>query len=322
MTPDPERFSVSSLRPTLMFEAASELVRRADFPYRNARVTLRDQGGAHASVYTLMGTQSPDVIADVVRGDVHVAMLNPSAMLTLAVRGTGPFTEPQPLAAIAVIPSDDQFAFAVTEACGVTSLDQIRKERRPLRVSIRGAQDPSTVLLGNSMLKAYGFSLDDIVAWGGHVSYDQALPGHPTRLGRVEAGELDAIFDEAVPSWANRAAGIGMIFLPVDGEPLRQLVTQGFRASVISAAQHPNLPVDVPAVDFSGWPIYTHAEAPDAFIEAFCASLEARKHRIPWEGSGSPLPLARMVKDAPDAPLEVPFHPAAERVWRELGYLI
>ena len=34
-----------------------------------------------------------------------------------------------------------------------------------------------------------------------------------------------------------------------------------------------------------------------------------------------PLPLARMVKDAPDAPLEVPFHPAAERVWRSLGYL-
>jgi TRAP-type uncharacterized transport system substrate-binding protein len=298
------------------------LVGRSDFPYRQARVTLRDQGGENGAVYTLMGTQSPDIIADVVRGDVQVAMLNPSAMLTLAVRGTGPFSEAQPLAAIAVIPSDDQFAFAVTEASGVTSLDQIREERRPLRVSIRGAHDPSTALLGNSILRTYGFSLDDIESWGGHISYDQALPGHPTRLGRVEAGEIDAIFDEAVPSWANRAAGMGMRFLPVDGEPLRQLVAQGFRATIIPAADHANLPADVSAIDFSGWPIYTHAEADDAFIEAFCVSLDARKDRIPWEETGlEPLPLARMVKDAPDAPLEVPFHPAAERVWRSLGYI-
>ena len=167
MTSDPPPFSVSSLRPKLIFETAAEMVGRSDWPYRNARITLRDQDGEHKAKYTLMGTQSPDVIGDVVRGDVQVAMLNPSAMLTLAVRGTGPFAEPQPLAAIAVIPSDDQFAFAVSEASGITSLAQVAEERRPLRVSIRGAHDPSTALLGNEILRAYGFTLDDIERWGG-----------------------------------------------------------------------------------------------------------------------------------------------------------
>lgn len=305
-----------------MFETASEMVARSDWPYRNAQVTVRDQGGEHPAVYTFMGTQDPGVIQQVVSGEVQVAMLNPSAMLTLAVRGTGPFSEPLPLAAIAIIPSDDQFAFAVTESSGITSLDQIRDERKPIRVSIRGAHDPSTAMLGNEILKAHGFTLDDIDSWGGHVSYDQALPGHPTRLGRVESGELDAIFDEAVPNWANRAAGMGMRFLPIEGGPMKTLVAMGFRASVIPRSQHPNLPADVPAIDFSGWPIYTRADAPDEFVTAFCKALEARKDRVPWEESGeAPLPLDRMCHDAPDAPLEVPLHAAAERVWRELRYL-
>ena len=321
MTTDPQRFSVSSLRPKLMFETAAEMVGRNDWPYRNARITLRDQGGDHDAQYTLMGTQSPDVIADVVNGDVQVAMLNPSAMLTLAVRGTGPFKEPQPLAAIAVIPSDDQFAFAVSESTGITSLAQIAAERRPLRVSIRGAHDPSTALLGNEILRAYGFTLDDIESWGGHISYDQPLPGHSSRLGRVETGEIDAVFDEATSTWVDRAAGLGMRFLPVDGAEMARLIKAGFRSNVLARTQFPTLPADVPAVDFSGWPLYTRNDTPDEFITAFCQSLEARKDRIQWESGGSPLPLARMCQDAPDAPLEVPFHPAAERFWRSMGYL-
>jgi TRAP-type uncharacterized transport system substrate-binding protein len=321
VTSDPQRFSVSSLRPKLMFETAAEMVGRDDWPYRNARITLRDQGGEHDAEYTLMGTQSPDVIGDVVSGQVQVAMLNPSAMLTLAVRGSGPFSEPQPLVAVAVIPSDDQFAFAVSEATGITSLAQIAAEHRPLRVSIRGSHDPSTALLGNEILRAYGFTFDDIVSWGGHVSYDQPLPGHPSRLGRVPSGEIDAIFDEATSTWVDGAAGIGMRFLPVDGAEMAALTATGFRPNVLARSQFPKLPGDVPAVDFSGWPLYTRNDTPDEFVTAFCESLEARKDRIQWESSGSPLPLERMCRDAMDAPLEVPLHPAAESFWRSMGYL-
>jgi TRAP-type uncharacterized transport system substrate-binding protein len=305
-----------------MMEAESEMVAGGDWPYRNARITLRDQGGDHDAEYSLMGTQSPDIIDDVERGEVHAAMLNPSAMLTLAVRGTGPFDRPRKLAAIAVIPSYDQFAFAVTEASGVTSLSEIGERRVPLRVTIRGAHDPSTAMLGNEMLKAHGFSLDDIVSWSGSVSYDQPLPGHPSRLGAVAEGKFDAVFDEAVNNWVNKAAEMGMRFLPVEGEPMRRLTEAGFRAGSIEKSLFPALPADVPAVDFSGWPVYTSADAPDEFVTAFCKALEVRKDRIQWESTGElALPLDRMCQDASDAPLEVPLHPAAEAVWRDLGYL-
>jgi TRAP-type uncharacterized transport system substrate-binding protein len=48
--------------------------------------------------------------------------------------------------------------------------------------------------------------------------------------------------------------------------------------------------------------------------------LEARKDSIGWQEPG-PLPLELMCRDTPDAPLVIPLHPAAERFWRERGYL-
>ena len=316
------RISPTIIRPKLMLEAASEMMGVGGWPFLRARLTLDSPGGVTEGAFSLVGTQDPAVIAEVARGEVHASMLNPSAMLTMAVRGTGPFTEPQPLAAIGVIPSDDQLAFAVTAASGVTSLAELAERKVGLRVSVRGSHDPSTALLVNEVLKAYGFELADIERWGGHISYDQALPNHPTRLGAVERGEVDAIFEEATNTWVNRAAGMGMRFLPVDGEQMTHLAAEGFRPAVLEASRYADLAEDVPTVDFSGWPIYTGAEAPESFVTAFCRALEARKDRIPWESSGVlPLPLERMCHDAPDAPLEVPLHPAAARVWEECGYL-
>ena len=322
MTTPSARITPTIIRPRLMLEAASEMMGAEGWPFLRARLTLDAPGGTTEGSFSLIGTQDPAVIPSVARGEVHAAMLNPSAMLTLAVRGTGPFTEPQPLAAIGVIPSDDQLAFAVTAALGVSSLAEIAERQIPLRLSVRGSHDPSTALIANEVLKAYGFDLDDIERWGGHVSHDQPLPNHPTRLGAVERGEVDAVFDEAVNTWVGRAAGMGMRVLPVDGEPMAHLAAQGFRPGVLAASRFPDLGADVPTVDFSGWPIYTGAAAPEAFVTAFCRALEARKDRIPWEGSGKlPLPLERMCRDAPDAPLDVPLHPAAEQVWRDCGYL-
>ena len=79
-------------------------------------------------------------------------------------------------------------------------------------------------------------------------------------------------------------------------------------------------PGDVVSLDFSGWAVFTRADAPDDFITAFCRALEARKDRIPWQGEG-PLPLERMCRNTADAPLVIPLHPAAERFWRDCGYL-
>ena len=334
MTTPAARLTPTTIRPRLMLEAASEMVGQADWSHKLARISLRDPIGAREGMFSLSATVDPDLIPEVARGAVGVAMLNPSAMLNRAVAGLGPFDAPQKVAAIGVIPSDDQLAFAVSERSGITSLDQLREGKVPLRVSVRASRDLAsetpndiikphgTTLLVDEVLKAHGFSLADIESWGGHVSYDLPLPPHPSRIGAVEKGEIDAIFDEALNGWADRASGMGMRFLRVEDEPLKKLTAGGFRPGTIEKARYPHLPEDVPTIDFSGWPIYTGSEAPDGFVTAFCRALEARKDRIPWEETGRlPLPLDRMCHDAPDAPLQVPLHPAAEQVWRECGYL-
>src|SRR4030095_8628639 len=70
-------------------------------------------------------------------GKVSVAWINPSASVTLAYRGTGPLRRRIPLKTIAVFPSWDVMGFAVHESTGITSLEQIKQERIPLRRSTR-----------------------------------------------------------------------------------------------------------------------------------------------------------------------------------------
>jgi hypothetical protein len=308
-----------TIRSRLVLEVASELVDQRSWPYRQARISLREQGADEWSV-TLFGSDGPAAIDQVARGEVQAAIINPAGVLPLALRGAGPFTTPIPLRAITVIPSPDQLAFVVTEKTGLRSLAEIRERRCPLLVSMRGQMDHSLHLVVNEVFSAAGFSLADITSWGGQVRYDPGLPNNPNRLGAAQRGEIDMIIDEAVRSWVNDAAGSGMRVLPLDETILGNLEGIGFRRAVIPKERYPNLPADVPSLDFSGFAVYTHAIVPDDIVTSICAALEARKNVIAWQEPG-PLPLERMCRDSPDGPLNIPLHPAAHRFWRERGYL-
>ena len=308
-----------TIRSHLVLEVASELVDRTEWPYRQARITLREQGGEVWPV-CLFGCDTPAAIDQVALGEVQVAIINPAGPLALALRGRGPFRSAIPLRAITVIPSPDQLAFAVTERTGLKSLHDIHDRRFPLRVSMRGQMDHSLHLVVKEVLSAAGFSLDDVVSWGGQVRYDAGLPNSPTRLGAVQRGEVDMIIDEAVRSWIDAATESDMGVLPLDEPLLERLEELGFRRAVIPKARYTKLKEDVPTLDFSGFPVYTHVNVPDAIVTSICSALEARKEKIPWQEDG-PLPLDRMCRDTPEGPLNIPLHPAAERFWRERGYL-
>ena len=306
-------------RSRLMLEVASELVNRREWPYLQARVSLREQGSDEWPV-TLFGSDSPAAIWEVASKKVQFAIINPSMILKMAALGSPPFKEPLPLKSIAVLPSSDQMLFAVAEETGLKSFTDIREWRFPLKVSLRGQPDHSLHTITNHVLAAAGFSLEKIVSWGGEVRYDAGMPYGANRIGAAQRGEIHAIFDEGASTWGNMALELGMTFLPLEEELLERLETLGLRRGLIQRANFPKLAADVPTLDFSGWPIYTHKDTADHLVADFCRALEASKDRIPW-AQDAPLPLAQMVRDTNEGHLEVPLHPAAERYWRERGYI-
>jgi TRAP-type uncharacterized transport system substrate-binding protein len=306
-------------RSRLMLEVASQLVSQKDFPYLQARVSLREQGADEWPV-TLFASDSPATIYEVAAGKVQFAVINPSMILRLAALGSAPFKEALPLRTIAVLPASDQMGFAVKKDTGLKAFGDIGAREFPLRVSLRGQPDHSLHVITDHVLAAAGFTLDEIVSWGGEVRYDGGMPYGANRIGAVERGEIDAIFDEGVNAWGNMALELDMVFLPLGEMVLRRLEGVGLRRSLIEQKKFPRLTADVPTLDFSGWSIYTRENTSDNLVIDFCRALEASKDRVPW-AKDAPLPLAQMVRDTPEGHLEVPLHPAAERFWRERGYL-
>jgi TRAP-type uncharacterized transport system substrate-binding protein len=313
------RITPATTRSQLILETVSEMVAPRQFWQRQVLVKLRHPGDERWT-FTFAASDSAETIHEVVRREVDIAIINPSGVLTMAYLGKGPFSAPAPLRAITVIPSRDWLGFAVTEASGIASLADIKARRYPLRVSLRGQMDHTVHLYTDALFNAYGFSRDEILKWGGQISYDPYLPYRDERLNKVRNGEVDAIFDEAARQFIPKAVGLGMRFCSLDEPVIEEMARLGFRRSVLTKQSFPDLPADLLTLDYSGWPVYTHLAVPEDLIYAFCQSLDARKANIAWQEHG-PLPLDQMCRDTLDGPLDVPLHPGAERYWREAGYL-
>jgi TRAP-type uncharacterized transport system substrate-binding protein len=308
-----------TMRSRLMLEAVSELVAADEWPQKQVMILMRAQGDSQWRT-RFFASDSPQSVDAVINGEADIAICNPGGVLGMALRGSGPFKKPYPLRSIMVIPQFDQLAFALSAKTPIKSFGELKRTRYPLKVSLRGQPDHSVHFVCNHVLSAYGISLSDIESWGGKVMYTEGLPFVDARLGAVERGEIDAVWDEALPLWAPRAIDMGMHFLPVDEPELAALEADGLKRAAITDEEYPGLGETVWTVDFSGWPVFCLDTAPDEMIYNFCAALEARKDRIPWFGAG-PLPLEKLCQDSKDGSLFLPLHPGAERFWRERGYL-
>lgn len=304
---------------------AAEGVLQTDSPLGNAlKLSLTPKPNDRKGIALSFTTGGFGAIRAVAEGKFSLAWVNPSVQLTMAYRGKGPFPKRLPLRTIAVFPSYDVMGFAVRESTGITSISQIKKERFPLKVSIRrmdkaARKDDSTMFTVAEILRAAGFTLEDIRRWGGEIHL-ASRPSDPARRAGIESGEVDAVFDEGIKSWARTALENAFRFLPVEGSILKHMAALGYRATRMTKAEFPGIPAEVQTLDFSGWPMIVRADMPDALAYALCETIDKRKDTIPTDNY-KPLDIAQLCANDEESPYDVPLHPGATRFYRERGYL-
>ena len=113
----------NSMRSMLMLESVSHMMTETDWPYRAASIELTSQGD-EVGAYRLFGANNPNSIWDVFERKIDISIMNPSAILRMADRGVGLFSEPMQVALIAVMPHYDQLGFAVSNSSGLTFVDR------------------------------------------------------------------------------------------------------------------------------------------------------------------------------------------------------
>lgn len=251
-------------------------------------------------------------------GKLDIAWLNPSVIASMAYRGRGPFRRPLPLRALGVYPSWDRLVVAVSPHLGVRSMDELIARRPPMRVNL--ATNDCVDFAIRAVLKAHGLSVGSFVEWGGSVE-SVVRPSNPLRRDGILSGEIDAVIDEGLDSWGQLAADRGMVFLAFSEPALRKLERYGFRrASLGGGRLRGDFPPATPVIDFSGWPIVTHASLPDELAYHFASVLDAIREEIPYDADQVP-PMSAICRGSEEAPLDIPLHPGAERYYRERGYL-
>ncbi len=286
-------------------------------PYRDLRLSVGVARDASFHPAISMATGTPDLAYAVARGELDVAAVNPSAFMIMAYRGTGPFRDPLPIRALAVMPSWDRMAFAVSEKTGLTSIAEIRERRYPLRLSIRRNPAHATRFVIDEVLGAEGIRLADIEAWGGRLEYVES-PSQKSRLDGMADGSLDAVFDEGIKSWGTIALDQGMRFLPLGAKATARLDAIGWPVGPIPRALFPKFTDEVAGASFSGWPIFVRADVADEVVYQMTRALDESRGQIAWDAPEA-VRLADLCQDTDMAPIGIPLHPGAERYYRERG---
>ena len=305
-------------RAKILWELGLHIAGNPLIPYggnRDMCIVVGSGSGESFKPSLRMATGSAIIAHEVVNGGIDMAFVNPSAMLTQAYRGVGLFSAKLPVRIIGSYPSWDRFVMTIRKSLGFRTLADVKKERYPLKISIREDPTHSTLVLIEQLLAFYGMSLADVESWGGTLQ-KVGGPGAKQRIEGLRAGTLDAVFDEGLGTWLPEALDRGMVPLELEAEAFAHLGALGWRRVILPTSRYPQLTQDHACIDFSGWPLYASAALPDQVAYDVCGAFAARENEMPWE-EGTYTGIAQVFHETDATPMDVPLHPGAAKWYRE-----
>jgi len=235
-------------------------------------------------------------------------------MALRALKGEAPFERAFPnVRALALIDPQAALQFVVRAASAVQSLEQVKRERIPLKlaVNLRGTM---MAIATEEAFKAAGVTFQEIEAFGGRVHFVD----YNTALDMLKAGQVDMSVNMlAFPSGqlANATRDLPVRMVGLD-KPVIERMTKDVGTQ----------PIDIPGASYPFQPATVHTvtgtvallaatEPPDAQAEAIVAAM--LKHFDYLKAAHAT--MARMTpKDLPvTAP--VALHPGAIKAYRAAG---
>lgn len=283
----------------VMCEGFAETIRRT---YRNVNVTVQPGGDGPNEVRVAQG--------EVQFGGGY------GATVYAAYKGQPPYDKSFPnLRTVVALNNKAAFQFLIREDTGITSFEEIKDKRFPLKVTVN-KQGSMMEVAGREVLKAYGISYDDINRWGGKIYYE----AFNTSVEMIKSGTLDAIV--GIPEYpASAYLEVGNS-VPVRILPLRDDIIDsvsrklGARKGIVPAGTYPFLKQDLPTFVTSLVMVTSEGQPEDlvyGVVKAFYQNLAYYKSTY---GSVNDYKPEDMVVYQ-----QIPFHKGAEKFYKEIGLL-
>ncbi len=217
---------------------------------------------------------------------------------------------------------DNQFIhFLMTkewaDANGVKSWADIAKKKPKMRLAINRPDNPQTTIgAPYEVMKAHGFTINDIEKWGG--SYV---------LGNSQIG-LDAIVDGKADVFMNaRNLGDALVkdvagkrpLLWIDGDRAtvqKAADTFNFKADMVEKGTYPFMDKDYPTV--RQWvALLAGSHVPDEVVYKYVKAMAENEKRV--QDIGGSLRTSFTTQKMATNPANLPYHPGALRYYKEKG---
>ncbi len=268
-----------------------------------------------------------EALDDVQDGVADLCIVTPAMLMPQALTGQGLFAgAPLPnLRCLAVLPQNDRMVFAINPALGLSTFEELRAARIPLRIAT--STNDGTNFIGHvagRFLDAHGLGEAAVQSWGG--AHHTAHRPDPT-LAMFQRGEVDAVLQEAImtPWWYELIdTGRAKLVAPEPAALQRLVDEDGFARKVLPAGFWDAQTEDYDTIDFSDFLIVVRDDMADEVASLLTWALVETRETIERQYRHLPphrSPLSYPLDPQAMARTSLPLHPAAAHYYRAQGYL-
>jgi len=241
----------------------------------------------------------------------------------LANEGVAPFKEPLKGKFSYVMQLyDNQFIhFLMTkewaEANGIKSWADIAAKKPKMRLAINRPDNPQTTIGGPyEVMKAYGFTIDDIEKWGGSYVLGNSAIG----LAAITDGKADVFMnarnlgDSLVKDIAGKRP---LLWIDGDRATVQKAAdTFNNKADMVPKDTYPFMEKDYPTVRM--WvALLAGADVPDEVVYKYVKAIAENETRV--QAIGGSLKTSFTAAKMATNPANLPYHPGALRYYKEKG---